>query len=626
MRGEALGRLNYCLENINNRGQTPLMFVSLDKVGIIKALLKHGADPTPLYEAYHAYFKRHSSQSPPPSPLKVLFLGNSSTGKSTLIESLKCEGSDKPQGVDPYTAGIIPSDFFSKMYGRATFFDFAGQNEYYASHETILHNILASYPPIILLLVDISESEEDIQQKILYWLYFITNRCSSDQCCPQLIIVGSHADIVEAKGTNPQQRMASVLKLVGSELVKSRMRFVTSVVVDCRIPESLGINKLRQCLQSSSIQLGGKTLMNFTCHCFLVFLLDKFCSHPAVTLDEIIACSEAWTAFKAEPWAIKEEMNEEDMNFDLSDTDSEGDESDPVGLLPTRPSEVTTLCEELGTRGHIIFLKNDKCLENSWVILDKRTLLNEFAGAMFAPPTFKQNRSLASSTGVVPYSKLKTLFPQHDSTIVAGFLSYLEVCHEITDKEILQLICEAPGHESASERHLFFPGLVSIATPEGVWHKDENSNNYLQCGWVLRCSTVYQFFSPHFLQVLLLRLAFSFAFPIPTEAADDHPAIQCQYVLWKNGISWIDEDGMEILVEIEQNRAVVFLMRCTVDKQANTTHTIPSLRSSIIQKVTKTKEELCPQVATEEVFFDPAQLHYPVRLSQLSTLLTPFER
>ena len=139
-----------------------------------------------------------------------------------------------------------------------------------------------------------------------------------------------------------------------------------------------------------------------------------------------------------------------------------------------------------------------------------------------------------------------------------------------------------------------------------MWHKDESSNNYLQCGWVLRCSTVYQFFSPHFLQVLLLRLAFSFAFPVPTEAADDHPAIQRQCALWKNGISWIDEDGMEILVEIEQNQAVAFLMRCTVDKEADKTHktrAIQSLKFSIIQKVLKTKEELCPQVGTEEFFY-----------------------
>ena len=63
----------------DNRGQIPLMFVPLDKVAMIKALLKHGADPTPLYEAYHAYFKRHSTQSPPPTPLKVVFLGNTST-------------------------------------------------------------------------------------------------------------------------------------------------------------------------------------------------------------------------------------------------------------------------------------------------------------------------------------------------------------------------------------------------------------------------------------------------------------------------------------------------------------------------------------------------------------------
>ena len=98
-----------------------------------------------------------------------------STGKTTLIESLK-EGKLVVQDTRPdaHTAGIIPNCFESKKYGLVTFYDFAGQHEYYAGHEAVIRTIARSTPPAIILVVNISESEKNIKQKILYWLSFIS--------------------------------------------------------------------------------------------------------------------------------------------------------------------------------------------------------------------------------------------------------------------------------------------------------------------------------------------------------------------------------------------------------------------------------------------------------------------
>ena len=63
-----------------------------DDIEIIRELLKHGADPHPLYQRYKQFFRECSSENPPPTPFNILVLRNASTGKTTLIESLKEEG------------------------------------------------------------------------------------------------------------------------------------------------------------------------------------------------------------------------------------------------------------------------------------------------------------------------------------------------------------------------------------------------------------------------------------------------------------------------------------------------------------------------------------------------------
>ena len=43
---------------------------------------------------------------------------------------------------------------------------------------------------------------------------------------------------------------------------------------------------------------------------------------------------------------------------------------------------------------------------------------------------------------MVPLSKIAEKFPKFDLTMIVGFLTHLEFCHEVSDKEVLQLINE----------------------------------------------------------------------------------------------------------------------------------------------------------------------------------------
>jgi len=86
----------------------------------------------------------------------------------------------------------------------------------------------------------------------------------------------------------------------------------------------------------------------------------------------------------------------------------------------------------------------------------------------------------------------------------------------------------------------------------------------------------------------------------------------------KNGIQWLDQDGIETIVEVsEQNCVVLLLMSCPEGEEM----ACVQLRSSLISKVLATKEEFCPGICTVELLIDPSNLSsYPLPSSSELTL------
>ena len=612
----------------DHKGQTPLMFTSDPQT--IRVLLDHGVDTRSLYLMYAEFFNHQfSSASPPPTPMKVLVIGNAFTGKTTLIQTLKCENGEvlPPLETQP-TVGIVPSDFESNLYGSVTWYDFAGQHEYYASHEALVHHIISSSPLVILLLVNMNEpqhcefnKQELIKQNLLYWLTFIEHQCNTGISAKQLLtIVGSHADEVVTQGGNPEQQLHMVVKSLQARFEESSVHFVAALPMDCRVPESPETTKLRLVMKDCSSQVRDITVMNFTCHCFYVFLLDKFRLCSAVCVNEITEHrKQEGDVYPGGAVQIPASHYDEGggiLEYDDDHIPSLG--LNPVSLLPNSTKEIVTLCEELSTRGHIIFLKNHQAVEESWVILDKEALLTEVNGTVFAPQSFKQHKNLATSTGVVSYSKVAAQIPQYDTEMLVAFLTHLEFCQEIKDQDILQLIHQVHPEEYSLDRYFFFPGLVSIKTPQGVWKDDLHFTAY--CGWILQCSKHDEFFTALLLQVLVLRLSFFFPLALPPQRTGGHPALKQRCTVWKNGISWMNEHGIETVFEMmEQNQALILMMRCT--QLTDKVHYI-ALRSAVIQKVLATKEELCPKLSVTESFIDPSDCQYPPKSCDEMTMFS----
>ena len=570
----------------NGIGQTPLELTT--NLEIIKELIRHGANPADVYKNHG---KVLGTKHPLVPSVKVFVVGNPFAGKSTLTAALQNEApaliraflsNKKVTGVDERTAGVIPHDFKSKKCGQITLYDFAGQREFYGSHAALLQNAIQSFPPIFLLVVDLCDECKDIENNILYWLAFIENQCTQVNGKPHVIIIGSHADVLTERGEDLSPKTSMICSLQGSSYL-TNMEFAGFVAMDCQYSGSTSMAELRKCLKASCDSVRVVDSISFNAHCFLVLLHDTFRKTAAVQIRDVRA-----------------RIAESEL--------AKGSKLSVQAFVPINPISLNNICTELNDRGHILFLKDVTDIENSWIIIDKVALLSEINGTIFAPEDFKQHCQLATSTGVVPFDELIKQFPNHNHDMLTGFLSHLEFCHKLNDNEVLQLIGEQDQQRSCGS-YFLFPALIKLEAPSKIWELKSHFNYH--SGWVLQCSKSKQFYTPRFFQVLLLRLAFSCAFPQKdSEVDEDFPALQRKCCIWKSGIFWGTRDGVEALVEVvEQNNAILFLTR-----SCELTPSCLRLRSTVIQKVIKAAKEFCPRVDTREAFIVPSEiLQHPLR-------------
>ena len=579
-----------------------------DDPSTIRELLWYGVNPENVYAQYSSHLPEHAPKQPPQSAVKLFTVGDHGAGKSTLVKALKKEGSGfsrvagrvkKVTGVDEKTAGIIPHKLESRFFGHVTLYDFAGHKEFYASHAAMIRQSMAgSSTAIFLLLADLRSDNKEFEGSILSWLSFIDNQCPLDPK-PHIIIVGSHTDEIDFKGEDGVAKTSIVDTLKHRDAFKHFV-FRGFIAINCCYSQSNSISELRKMLAKSCETLRLKSELSFNTHCFLIYLLDKFRDLEAVKLKDVHSKVSENTVL------------------------SESDHRKLLSFIPTDALRLWEMCEDLHDRGSILLLRNTEKREESWLILDQATLLKTVPGKVFAPKGFKEHQDLASATGVVPFLKFRDHFPTLDPNMVAQFLCHLEFCQEVTDDEVLQLL-QIPLSISCNERVFFFPSLVSIdapgleqdsvvqipaqASPTQIWKP--NSAYVYNSGWIMQCSQAEHHFTPRFLQVLLLRLAFCFALaPHVKEGKKDLQEIRREFYVWKNGICWVTRKGVAALVQMDEScKAVTVLLRCLEYSKVQCIH----LRSGIIHKALCAREEFCPKVSTSEYFIHPDTIEYPLK-------------
>ena len=494
-----------------------------------------------------------------------------------------------PSDVPPHTAGIVPIPFDSKHFGYAVLYDFAGQHEYYSSHATVMENLILPTPPLFLLLIDISKPIEKIKEEFVYWWQFINNHSQRAAAPPHVIFIASHKDKLRARSEDPQSIVDEIMERYISD-IKVSFTFDGSFPMDCRKLVSRGLSALLTQLNATCQVLRQTADVDLHCHILKAFL-------TTTNFQALVYC---------ELSLIIEMVRKEEA------------------LLPSHPSQLIPLLSTFTDQGHILLHQNCTNMIKSWVILKPEVILAKVNGSIFAPDYFKEHsQNFAMSTGVVSLSKIKNKFTEFNHEVIIAFLIHFEFCFRIKDQHTLEMITnnevsltnqssECREAVVCQEKYYFFPSLVRIKKPEDVCQPQET--DMYQFGWLYKCGKETEELTTRFLHVLILRLAFSCETPDdPTERESVVILRSCS--VWKHGIAWWTNDGIETIVEVGlQCRWVAVMMRCPY------THKVQcaELRSKAIRIVLKARQDFCQATKMNEFVIAPSCLQYPFEGRELT--------
>ena len=582
--------------NITVKGNTPLLTLATDPV-IVVQLLRHGAQADNVYKVHSKHIGKLSSERPPDNPLAIFITGDGGVGKSTFLKSmLSSKGlmaifsKAKPvSGVDEKTVGIIPYEIVTKEFGRVICYDFAGQHEFYASHCAILENAVRTSPPIIIYLADLRESEQKMADSTARWMTLVQNQCTVLEGRPHVIVIESHADILKENEEDPWNN-ESMFSPVLNKFPK--LEFKAFVPMDCRYPDTDQMKQAKKLIQQSSAILRSPETVSLNAHTFYIYLLDSFKEELAASLKHV----------------------QERIHRDLDQVKSKRTKN-LLSFIPSTLPRLVEICDQLSKKGLILYLHNEGNPERSFIICDRATLLSKVTGTVFAPESFRQHCALASSTGVVPLLKFSGEFHGYDIEMLIAFMSHLELCFEISDKVVLEFVRNHEPNPEPDSRYLFFPGLIRIETPERMWEEDPTLSCHF--GWIIECSQEIEFFDPRCLQVLILRLVFTFGLAPARKIQQHIPSLQRFCSVWKNGIFWCNDDGVDSHVELSDNgKSFVLKMRSRALKPE-----FLRVRSQTISKVLETVRDFCPNITSVESVINPQEVkQHPLKPSTQLTL------
>ena len=555
------------------KGSPPLSLTH--DTAIIRLLLQHGAKAFDLYN-YSSLLPYGSPREAAQSTVSVFMVGDKGAGKSTLTKALTTEKTaivrwtgrvSKVSAVKERTAGIECQTVHSSRIGHLSIYDLAGHREFHNAHDTVIRSSISGLSlGLFLFVVNLGALLVDLKGIVSYWLSFIQSQVCGEsgrlEAKPYLLAIGSHADTVKSK-SELEEKESSVQNFCRDA---KTLNFVDYVRVDCRYSESSSLNQLRKLILTTHDKLQAAIpKVSFHDHCFHVYLVSKCRDKPGLQLKELMTTIEC-------------------SNFSGR------------AFLPQTIQALGEACSNLNKRGVMLYIQT-QTIENSWIIIDKDLLLREVNGSVFAPAGFTEYKSL-TKTGVVPLSKIESCFPQFDSQLILDFLVHMEFCRQVTVEDGLKLVTQTHP-EYSQEPHFLFPGLTPQDPPPDIWQPNPliSYSDYSSC-WTLQCLEHHHYLTPRFQQVLLLRLAFTHAFPVEIDEVDTtNPALQQACSIWRRGIKWTTRSSVDALVEMT-DRTVVVLLRCGQGKEMQ----LVKLRSQVMVEIQSVKREFCSHVVTYEKF------------------------
>ena len=499
---------------------------------------------------------------------KLILTGDSGAGKTTITELIVRLASSTAvecvADVQRYTAGIVPHHIQSEQLGNFVMYDFAGQQEYYSSHDAVLEQVMRRSAAMFLCVVDLSESKEKICESLYYWLSFIDNACSTAEGRSHVVIIGSHADQVMSSVEEKSSLLQTIIH-VATRRVR-RQLYVECIAMDCRRTNTDASRRLIATLTNSQKAItASQPVIHYYSHVVYAFLRTKL-NVVGCTLHDLVSVI--------------------------------AKENDPS--LPSDQSVLTEILTTLSDKGLILFIRHH---QSSWIVVKTEALLNKINGTLFAPDHFKEHRDLASNTGIVPVSNLHKVFPDYNSEMLVGFLTSLDFCRPV-DPSVLQYtnLQTTPSHSTADI--LFFPGLVQSERPDSLVQQ----LGALEFGWCLRSMDPHEFLNSRFLHLLLLSVAYEFPLASRFNPYSSVSGLQRKCAIWRNGIFWRDDNNTCTVIELlDNNRCVMVAMSYTGTVE------YAKLRGSLIALIRRLLHKHSPAPEVCEFLISPDLVRqYPI--------------
>ena len=568
---EALLLLNAPIMLRNASGKTSRDLATGEIKSLLDTYIKE--NKSKIYNTLKEHAKKKYSTAEPITRLFVI--GNPGAGKSSFVETMKREGffqigKMSESSVPPHTAGIVPSIYVSKHYGRVLFYDFAGDPEYYSSHAAILESIASSRKgdSIFIIVVDLREDIPTIRNSLHYWFSFVQHQkfCGNNN----IIIIGSHSDLVAKERIEEGEKMFQYFFENNSELVHENEYFK----LDCRKPKS----KELKMIQDNIISLKQKSpRYSLSADAtILLGLLEK-------DFGNVTSCSAQTILNHIEITGI---------------------------LLHKNITSLLPVLQELHEIGVLFKTRDDKC-DNLQVILNISKLTNEVHKLLFSNEAKLEltkdieNADTSSSfnIGVFPKAFLDKILPQY---ITKECLVQLQYCQEISHKDV-SAFPSLPQSGSSDQSFLFFPALCSANKSDVAWTTHPGLSYGI--GWLARCADAScDHFPSHFLHVLLLRLVFRFTLQVPTQpqtpsaSSPDHSHLTRRCEMWNSGVHWDMQKGVECMVElVDDKKGIVVTTRSKEDLLENCVDVF----NSIVSCVMEAKAEFCYSIRPQFFLLDP---------------------
>ena len=273
-------------------------------------------------------------------------------------------------------------------------------------------------------------------------------------------------------------------------------------LLDCRQPESVGIQELRSYFQQTQPIGSTSIYLIYNIHWVMAQLQKTFC-------EQSIQLS-----------TFREWLQDNAQN------------------LPTHLPSPEDVYQDLSAAGYIFFLHNKHDPSQSWLVLDLQSILHNVYGTLFSP-----SRAVLNQFGLLHCTHLSKLFPMLDPKMIQEVLVTLEFCIRVDPlllkEEILSLT-----EKNKVKGWLYFPALVSAKAHE-VFPPDPRCLHWA-C-WQLKTDDNHIILA-HLLQGILLHLAATHVF-IEKELPRSVRMHCCS--VWVNGLSSQSRTTVGLLTTVE---------------------------------------------------------------------------